>query len=131
MWCRGECELNLPGYAIDSAATDGIREGIQSARDLAHEELISKVVNPGEFEAGSLNLTRNNGSLVQFLRSFTHNSYYCRLSGPKRARVAEQYVFAFELMVGWLTRLFNVKLWVFPCVILSLWALRCRVSRPF
>jgi len=37
--------------------------------------------------------------------------------------------FAFELMIGWIVRLYNGKCWVLPIVVLSLWFWRCKAPQ--
>ena len=39
--------------------------------------------------------------------------------------------FAFELMIGWMVRIYNQFALVFPVILLSLMALKCRIPKLF
>ena len=57
------------------------------------------------------------------------NAYFCSQSEARRAEMQGQMAFSFELIIGWLLRLFNQKCWVLPIIVLSLWFLRCKAPR--
>ena len=120
--------FRLPCWTLDTGA---IGEDKQSVRDSANTTLIDKLVNEDQFASESFLLSKENSCLASYLRSLTANTYFFNQNQAKRQRIVEKYRFAFELMVGWIIRLWNEKLGVFPCCVLSLWALRCRVPGPF
>ena len=103
----------------------------QKVRDEASDELIDRLVDGVKCAEESIILSQNNRALETYLRSLTMNQYFVGCNASKRLKIIDKYRFTFELMIGWLIRLYNEKLGVFPCCVLSLWALRCRVPGPF
>jgi hypothetical protein len=65
------------------------------------------------------------------LTAVTFNPTFCRLPEDQRVARMASVRFVFELMIGWLARLFNGRCLVLPIVVLSLWAWKCIVSKPF
>ena len=119
--------LALPVWIIAS----GNANATQAARNLSYSSLIDRLIDPVQFTAESRMLSNLNPSLTQSLRSFTYNSYFVGLNAAARAARIEASFFTYELMIGWLVRNYNVHLYVFPIVVLSLWALRSHVPAPF
>ena len=119
--------LHIPSWTIDS----GDLNAEQCVRDDGYERLIDRLVHEEEFREESLMLTSHNKTLVEMLRSFMFNPWYCHQKSWKRAEIAKKTAFTLELMVGWIVRLYNSKMHVFPIVVLSFWALRCSVPKLF
>ena len=133
---------SLPGFTIDSmrygiangsnSPSLSAAAGEQSPSDAAYETLLQKLERRGINDTDDVtNLTRNNLWLYSILTAVTFNPWFA--AQGEEARVARQVKlrFMFELIVAILVRLFNGKCWVYPIVLLSLWAWKCKVSKPF
>ena len=99
--------------------------------DEAYDLLIDKLSCGKGYHDETTLLSRGNTFVYTFLISLTFNVWFCTQSAIARAEYRKKCRFTFELMLGWLVRLYNSHCWVFPIVLVSLWALKCRVPKPF
>lgn len=76
-------------------------------------------------------LTQENSWLYALLFSLTCNVSFCRRTEEERTETQSSLRFVFEFIIAWLVRLFNGKCWVLPIVLLSLWAWKTKVPKPF
>lgn len=124
----GTSLLVLPSFTIIS----GDRFNYDNeARDAAYVYLIDILVDDSAYGPQMHCFGDNNPHIIDFIRSFTFNAWYVAQSFTDRLRIDVDRRFAFDLMLGWIARLYNEHSWVFPIVLLSLWALRCGVKKPF
>ena len=117
----------LPAWVVASSTTNNSKV----EREASYTSLIDRLVNRSAFRAESTMLSSNNSVLLESLRAFTYNPSFMSQGTSKRLKLMNSMGFALELMLGWLLRLYNQRLFSFPIVSLSLWALRCQVTRPF
>jgi hypothetical protein len=103
--------------------------GVQTIDD-CYEELLD-VLGGDSYTDHVCFLTSANNWLYTILTAVTFNVSFCRLPEDQRIVRQKSLRFVFELIIGWLVRLFNSRCWVLPIVILSLWAWKCRVPKPF
>jgi hypothetical protein len=98
--------------------------------DEAYKDLINEL--RGDDYASEMSfLARANLGLAKFFMSFTISWHYRLSRGAARERLDLARWSVFDLMIGLLVRLLNHKIWVFQIVVLSLFALRCKVPRIF
>ena len=100
------------------------------ANNLAFESLLDSLV--GVDGASIVNdITSENPEIYNLLRRLTYGATFCTLSANARAQRESSVRGTFEFIMAWLFRLLNSKCWVLPIVLLSLWAWRSKVPRPF
>lgn len=124
----GSSILILPTFTIVSG--DRLHRD-QADRDAAYLHLIDILLNENEYEPQVNCYGDQNPHILDYLRSLTFNAYYVGQSLADRLRIDADRRFAFDLMLGWIARLFNEHAWVFPIILLSLWAYRSGVPKPF
>ena len=98
----------------------------QPSADDAYAEVLSVLSRQPD---DSFSLSRLNPWLLKLLMTLSFNAYFCSQNEARRAEMQRQMAFSFELIIGWLLRLFNQKCWVLPIIVLSLWFLRCKAPR--
>lgn len=103
----------------------------QAERDAAFSHLIDLILDDDSYERETRCYVDSNPHIMDFLTSLVINPWYARCSFEERTRMDEEQRFAFDLILGWLARLYNEHAWVFPNVVLSMWALRCNLNRTF
>lgn len=117
----------VPTFTAASMGYGAAGQGKETS-DVAYncllDELVSDSVNVND-------LVSLNPRIYSILRRITNGAFYCRQSSFYRTQRDEEFRFIFELIMAWLLRLLNLRCWVLPIVILSLWAWRSKVPRPF
>ena len=103
----------------------------QLQRDAAYLHLIDIVINGDRYLPATTCFSTFNAHFYGFLQSFTINPWFARKSAIEQEIENERLRFNFDLMIAWITRLYNMHGYVFPIVLLSLWALKCDVNKPF
>lgn len=116
------------GDAADGwlAATGGVDADPRVVSDDSYEVLLATLAGPPD---PNFDLTVLNPILYRILTLLTLNTYYLSQPQAKRDDMQQRVRFAFELIIGWIVRLWNVKCWVLPIVVLSLFFLRHNASR--
>ena len=94
--------------------------------DDAYEELLDVLASP---HGKALPLVKSNPWIYGILTAMTFNAFFVSQSVVKRRELVANMEFAFELMIGWIVRLYNGKCWVLPIVVLSLWFWRCEAPQ--
>lgn len=130
-------QWSLPPYTTKSMTSGGVGsmsltpDERKQEGDEAYDLLIDKLSCGKGYHDETTLLSRGNTFVYTFLISLTFNVWFCTQSAIARAEYRKKCRFTFELMLGWLVRLYNSHCWVFPIVLVSLWALKCRVPKPF
>jgi hypothetical protein len=126
-----ELALDLYQQRVRERETNDLGACIDVDRgDDAYKHLLAKL-RGNAYEAEMGFLASVNAGLVGFFKSYTINYNYRRSRGAERVKHDRLRSSVFSLMVGLLVRLLNYQIWVFPIVVLSLFALRCKVPRMF
>ena len=119
----------VPRFTKDSMAYGALSENKESG-DQAYESLLNNLL--GIDDTSDVNdFTSQNPEIYQLLRRLTYGAFFCSLSAHKRAQRTSDFRLVFEFVMAWLFRLLNSTCWVLPIVLLSLWAWRSKVPRPF
>ena len=127
----------VPAFTADSMQAGSLmhvtQESLSDGSNGAYEAMLDSITddNADSFECAIHALTESNRWLYTILMALTFNAWFCAQSEYERVRRQEALRFIFELIMGWLIRLYNTRCWVLPNVILSLWALRSKVPTPF
>ena len=90
----------------------------------AYEALLDHLLHLDKFETQQYYYTTHNSKLHQVLSAFTFSRFFCKESADRRTSLIEKRRFAFELMIGWMVRIYNQFALVFPVILLSLMALK-------
>ena len=118
--------------ASSSTNTDTERPnvGSEGCEQPSADDAYAEVLNVLSRQPDDLfSLSHLNPWLLKLLVTMCFNAYFCSQSEARRAEMQGQMAFSFELIIGWLLRLFNQKCWVLPIIVLSLWFLRCKAPR--
>lgn len=133
---RGWSTLTLPDVTIASmrgirtTLSDSSQVGDDAAAEGPYNELVTTLL--GDHQPGDSSfLTDNNPVLYRLLSAVTFNAWYCKKSYTERVALQRSRQFIFELMIAWMTRWYNGGAWVYPIVLLSLWAWKESVSSGF
>jgi hypothetical protein len=97
-----------------------------SAPGSAYEALLATLAAP---RSESQPLVKLNPWIYSVLAAMTFNAYFVARNEPERLRIMSEKEIAFEIMIGWIVRLFNMKCWVLPIVLLSLWFFKCSAAQ--
>ena len=120
-----EEELSECG-TIDKLGDENSRDEASLQGDDAYEELLDVLASP---HGKALPLVKSNPWIYGILTAMTFNAFFVSQSVVKRRELVANMEFAFELMIGWIVRLYNGKCWVLPIVVLSLWFWRCEAPQ--
>ena len=101
-------------------ADDENEEAAPSTSISAYDTLLTALAAPPGVEPS---LVKINVFLYTVLTALTFSAFFTSRSDFERREILDKKEFAFELIIGWIVRLYNGKCWVLPIVILSLWLL--------
>jgi len=122
---------NVPKFTADSMQY-GATASSSEHTDQAYISLLDELASNDGGNDVNVNLfTSNNQRVYDMLRGLTCNTSYFRLHPSARAQRDAQYLLAFEVIMAWLFRLLSGRCWVLTIVMLSLWAWKSRVPKPF
>lgn len=121
--------MTAPATVSDATNTTGAaaeEEDGTSASGGAYEVLLDTLSAPhGEVPS----LVKTNHWLYGVLCALTFSAYFVSQSEARRRELMDKKTFAFEMIIGWVVRLYNGKCWVLPIVLLSLWFLHSRATK--
>jgi hypothetical protein len=118
---------SFPAFTADSmanGATGQSREVTDRTYSCLLDELVGDNVNVCD-------LVSENPRIYDILRRLTNGAFYCKQSMSYRLERDNESRLVFQFIMAWLLRLLNIKCWVLPIVLLSLWAWRSKVPKPF
>ena len=118
---------SVPGTSDVASDTVVEEEDAAATSNGAYDELLATLAAPhGEVPS----LVKTNTWLYAVLTAFTFSAFFASQSELGRREILQKKEFAFELIIGWIVRLFNGKCWVLPIVLLSLWLFHSGASKP-
>lgn len=133
----GWATLTLPDIAIDSMRVAGTGLAASAGTVTSNEAqvgarsaLITQLLAP-HIEEDTAFLTANNPVLYRILSAVTFNPGFVRMNHGRRIAEQQSRRFVFEVMIAWLARWFNIGSYLFPLILLSLWAWKESVPKGF
>jgi hypothetical protein len=123
----GAANASGAAASTNEDALSATSEGRQaSSGDVAYDKVLDTLVAPHD---ESERLVKLNPWIYSVLAAMTFNAYFVVRNEPERLRIMNEKEVAFEVIIGWIVRLFNMKCWVLPIIVLSLWFLRSNASK--
>lgn len=127
-----EEELVEPAWVVPSFTADSMANGAtgqsREVTDRAYSCLLDELVGDN---VNLCDLVSENPRIYDILRRLTNGAFYCKQSMSYRSERDNESRLVFQFIMAWLLRLLNIKCWVLPIVLLSLWAWRSKVPKPF